>query len=183
MLKQDVCIYRDCAFRISFHPCFRQLVDMTINMSVSRSKFAKDPLFQEGRPALTAWGAAEISWCQVRFSALTVPGIHSSRILNSVSFKGGLSSLRTWCDSPNLSLKWFTDLLGWLFAVFWDARWWQLSARELWTACTWKAAPSRQEVPGGKYQKTWPILMCTREGSLLAPLNEHLWTDFRWGWI
>ena len=112
MLKQDVCIYRDCAFRVSFHPCFRQLVDMTINTSVSRSKFAKDPLFQEGRPALTAWGAAEISWCQVRFSALTVPGIHSSRILNSVSFKGGLSSLRTWCDSPNLSLKWFTDLLG-----------------------------------------------------------------------
>ena len=42
-------------------PCFRQLMDMTINTSVSRSKFAKDPLFQEGHLALSAQGAAEIS--------------------------------------------------------------------------------------------------------------------------
>ena len=42
-------------------PCFWQLMDMTINTSVSRSKFAKDPLFQEGHLALSAQGAAEIS--------------------------------------------------------------------------------------------------------------------------
>ena len=61
MLKQNVGVHETVRSESVSSPCFWQLMDMTINTLVSRSKFAKDPLFQEGRSALTTQGAAEIS--------------------------------------------------------------------------------------------------------------------------
>lgn len=92
MLKQDVGIHGDSPFRISFHPLLPAIGEYDRKHITIQKQAAKDPLFQEERPAPTAQEGAEVIGCQVMLTALTVPGIHSSRILDSVCSEGGLSS-------------------------------------------------------------------------------------------
>lgn len=80
---------------MGFHPMLPAIGEYDRKHISIQKRVAKDPLFQEERPALRAQGAAEIIWCQVMSVALTVPGIHSSGSLDSVCSEGGLSSPRT----------------------------------------------------------------------------------------
>lgn len=60
-MKQDVGIQGDCAFRISFHPTLPAIGGYDRKHITIQKQVAKDPPFQEGCPALTAQGTAEIN--------------------------------------------------------------------------------------------------------------------------
>lgn len=61
MLKLDVGIHRDCAFRISFHPTLPAIGGYDHKHITIQKQVAKDPPFQKGCPALTARETAEIN--------------------------------------------------------------------------------------------------------------------------